>query len=188
MKPSRSESCPSGQHRRPTAPEEDIFPSQDQKYVHTSATSTPRERKQLPPGSIAPRTVWKTHPHWLSVDRLGLTEPACGESCPSGQHRGPVASGEDRVPSPDQKSLHTSTTPTPRCGINRVALKLLVVEALGTARRTLQRIFNAITTYRCTLVRHAFGRVVLYRTERRTTRARCISARKTKTSYCRLVL
>ena len=41
-------------------------------------------------------------------------EPACGESCPSGQHRGPAAPGEDRVSSPDEKFFHISTTPTTR--------------------------------------------------------------------------
>ena len=44
-------------------------------------------------------------------------EPARGESCPSGQRRGPAAPEEDRFLSPHQKSLHistTSTTPTTR--------------------------------------------------------------------------
>ena len=36
-------------------------------------------------------------------------EPAHGESFPSGQRRGPAAPGED---TPDDKSFHTSTTPT----------------------------------------------------------------------------
>ena len=38
----------------------------------------------------------------------------CGESCPSGQRRGPAAPGEDNFLSPDQKFFHTSTTPTTR--------------------------------------------------------------------------
>ena len=37
-------------------------------------------------------------------------EPARGESCPSGQRRGPAEPTEDRFPSPDHKSFHTSTT------------------------------------------------------------------------------
>ena len=37
-------------------------------------------------------------------------EPALGESCLSGQRRGPAAPGEDRVLSLDHKSLHISAT------------------------------------------------------------------------------
>ena len=37
-------------------------------------------------------------------------EPARGESCPSGQRRGPAAPGEDRVLFPDQRSFHVSTS------------------------------------------------------------------------------
>ena len=39
-------------------------------------------------------------------------EPASGESCPPGRRRRPAAPGEDTVLSPDEKSLHTPTTPT----------------------------------------------------------------------------
>ena len=46
-------------------------------------------------------------------------EPARGESCPSGQRRGPAAPGEDNFPSPGQKSFHISTTPTTREGKRR---------------------------------------------------------------------
>ena len=41
-------------------------------------------------------------------------EPARGESCLSGQRRGPATPGEDKLPSPGQKSFHISTTPTTR--------------------------------------------------------------------------
>ena len=37
-------------------------------------------------------------------------QPVRGESCHSGQRRGPAASGEDKVLSPDHKSFHMSTT------------------------------------------------------------------------------
>ena len=37
-----------------------------------------------------------------------------GGSCPSREPRGPAAPGEDRIPSPDQRSFHTSSTPTNR--------------------------------------------------------------------------
>ena len=77
-----------------------------------STAPTAWGRKQRSPGSISPRKVWKTHPHWLIIDWLGLMEPARGESCPSGQRRGRAAHGEDKVQSPDQKSFHISTTPT----------------------------------------------------------------------------
>ena len=45
---------------------------------------------------MAPRKVWKTQPNWLVADWLRLMEPARGESCPSGQRRGPAAPGEDK--------------------------------------------------------------------------------------------
>ena len=61
-------------------------------------------------GSMPLHTVWKPQPHGLVVDWLGLMEPARGESCPSGPRRGPAAHGEDRVPSPDHRSFHISTT------------------------------------------------------------------------------
>ena len=48
------------------------------------------------------------------TDWLGLTEPARGENCPSGQRRGPAAPGKGKATSPDQKSFHTSITPTIR--------------------------------------------------------------------------
>ena len=38
-------------------------------------------------------------------------ESARGESCPSGQRRGPVPPGEDKFPSPDQKSIQTTHKP-----------------------------------------------------------------------------
>lgn len=41
-------------------------------------------------------------------------EPASGESCPPGQHRGLSAPGNKRVPSPDHVSFHTYSTPTTR--------------------------------------------------------------------------
>ena len=47
-----------------------------------------------------------------------------GESCHSGQRRGPAASGEDKVLSPDHKSFHMSTTNAnnlgSKTGISRV--------------------------------------------------------------------
>ena len=50
--------------------------------------------------------------HWVIADWLGLMEPARGESCLSGQRRGPAAPGEDKFPSPGQKSFHISTNST----------------------------------------------------------------------------
>ena len=41
-------------------------------------------------------------------------EPARGESCLSGQRRGPAAPGEDRLSSPEYKSFTISTAPTTR--------------------------------------------------------------------------
>ena len=39
---------------------------------------------------------------------------ARGGSCPSGERRGPAAREEDKASPPNQKSVHTSTTPTTR--------------------------------------------------------------------------
>ena len=96
----------------PAALGEYRVPSPDQKSFHISTTPTTRGRKRRPPRSITPSTVWKSQPHWLIADRLELMEPARCESCPSGQCRGPAASGEDNVPSPDLKSFYISETPT----------------------------------------------------------------------------
>ena len=46
----------------PAPPGEDKVPSPDQKYCHTSTTSTNRGRKRRLPGSIPPRIVWKHRP------------------------------------------------------------------------------------------------------------------------------
>ena len=86
MEPARGESCPSGQRRGLAAPGEDAVSSPDQNYFHISATPTNRERKQRPPGSILPRTVWKPQRHWLVTDWPALMEPARGRNCPSGRH------------------------------------------------------------------------------------------------------
>ena len=58
--------------------------------------------------------MWKRQPHWVIAFWMGLLEPKRGESCPLGQRRGPAARGEDKVPSPGQKTLHISKTPTTR--------------------------------------------------------------------------
>ena len=58
------------------------------------------------------RTVWKPQPHVLVADWLGLMELARGESCRSGQSRGPAAPAKDRVFSLDFKSFRIHTTPT----------------------------------------------------------------------------
>ena len=113
MEPARGESTPSGQRRGPAAPEDNRLPSPGQKSFHISTTPTSRARKRGP-RSIPPRTVWKPQPNWLVADWLGLMEPAGGEGCPSIQGRGCAADGNVKVPSPDQKSFHTSTVPTNR--------------------------------------------------------------------------
>ena len=77
-------------------------------YVSLQLPTT-RGRKRRSPGSIPPRRMSKSQLHWVIADWLGLMEPARGESCPSGQRRGPAAPREGRVLSPDQKSLHIST-------------------------------------------------------------------------------
>ena len=82
--------------------------------ISAQLTPTTRGRKQGSPGSIPPRTVWKSQLHWLVADWLGIMEPAGGDSCPSGQGRGRAAHEEVKAPSPDQKSFHISTIPTNR--------------------------------------------------------------------------
>ena len=54
----------------------------------------------------------ETPTYWLVANWLRLIESARGESCPSGQRRGPAEPGEDKVPSPGQKSFHISSTTT----------------------------------------------------------------------------
>ena len=114
MEPAHGESCPSGQRGRPAALREDQVLSPNENSLHTSTTPTTRGRKQRLPGSIPARKVWKSQPNWLVTNWLRLMEPACGESCLSGQRRGPAAPREDNILSPDENSLHVSTTPTTR--------------------------------------------------------------------------
>ena len=96
MEPTRGESCPSSQHQRPAAPEEDNVLSPDDKSLFTSTTPTTQGRKRRSPGSTPPHRVWKSEPHWLVADWLRFMEPARGESCPSGRRRRPAAPGEDK--------------------------------------------------------------------------------------------
>ena len=103
--------CPLGQRRGPIAPGEDIVSSPGQNSFHTFTTPTAGGRKRRYAGPISSRTVWKPQSHWLSADWLVLTESTRG--CPSGQHRGPVAPGEDNVSSGSKYFQHF-TTPTIR--------------------------------------------------------------------------
>ena len=80
-------------------------------YLYNS--DNPETKVEISRVDTAPRGV-ETPILLLIGDSLGLMEPARGESFPSGQRRGPAAPGEHRVSSPDQKSFHTSTTPTTR--------------------------------------------------------------------------
>ena len=59
--------------------------------------------------------LWKPQPHPLSVDWLGLIEPARCESCSWAQRRGPAAR-EDKARAPGPKTLsyilvHKSNNP-----------------------------------------------------------------------------
>ena len=92
----------------PAHPGGDNFPSPHYKSFHKSTTPTSRGRKRRSPGSIPPRRMWKLQSHWVIADWLGLMVPARGESCPSGQRRGPAAPGEDNFPFADQESFHIS--------------------------------------------------------------------------------
>ena len=110
LEPARGESCPLGQRLGPAAPGGDKFPSPGQQPLHISTSPTTRGRKCTSPGSIPPRKAWKPQPNLLVANWLRLMERARGESCPSGQRRGPTAPGEERVSSPNQTSFHISTT------------------------------------------------------------------------------
>ena len=73
----------------------------DHKYLHATVTPTHRGRNRRPRGSIPPLTVWKPQlHHQLIADWLGFVEPA--------------PPGEDKVPSRDDESFHTSTPLTNR--------------------------------------------------------------------------
>ena len=65
------------------------------------------------PGSIPLRMVWIPHPHGMICDQLGIMAMR-GESFFPGKRGGPAVPENDRVPSPHQKSFHTSTTPSSR--------------------------------------------------------------------------
>ena len=75
-----------------------------------STNLTTRGRKRRSPGSIPPRMVSKSQPHWVIADWLGLMGPARGEGCPSGQHQRPAVPGKDMALSPHKKSFYVSTT------------------------------------------------------------------------------
>ena len=75
--------------------------------------NNPETKTVIPRVDMAPN-VWNPYPRRLIADWLGLMEPARGEDCRPGQHRGIVAPGDNKFPSPDQTSFHTSTTPTTR--------------------------------------------------------------------------
>ena len=109
MELASGESCLSGRRRGPATHGEDMVSSTGQKPFNLSTTPTTRGRKRRSLGSMPPRKVWKLQPNWRIANWLRLMEPACGESCLSGQRRGPAAPGEDRISSPDQKSFHIST-------------------------------------------------------------------------------
>ena len=77
---------------------EDRFPSPDHKSFHTSTNPTNRGKKRWSPGSIPGRTVCKPLTHWLIADWTRIGEPPPPK--------------EDEALSPDQKSFHTSASPT----------------------------------------------------------------------------
>ena len=110
MQPARGESCPSGQRRDPAAPGEDKFLSPGNESLHISTNSLTRGQIRRSTGSIPPGRVRSPPSHWVFADWLGLLEPARGESCTSGQRRGPAAPAEDKFLSLGNKSLHISTT------------------------------------------------------------------------------
>ena len=112
MEPTRGESRPLGQRRGPAAPGEDRVSSPDYKSLRISTTPTTQGRRRTSPGSIPPRRVWKPQPHWMVADWLRVMEPARGQSCTSGQRQRPAAPGEDKVLSPDEKSLNPCSAPT----------------------------------------------------------------------------
>ena len=71
-----------------------------------------------PPVLHRPAGCGKPQPHCMVADWLRLIAPARGESYLSGQRQRHAAPGEDTFLILDEKSLHTSTTPTTR-GQNR---------------------------------------------------------------------
>ena len=117
MEPARGESCPSGQRRGPTAPEEiGSHPRIRNPSISLQLTPKTRRRKRRSPGSIPPRRVWELQLHWLVADLLGLMESARGESFPPGQRRGLASPGEDRVLYPRIRNLSIPLQLTPTTG------------------------------------------------------------------------
>ena len=109
MKPARDESCPSEHLGGSAAPGDDIVSSSDEKSFQTSTTSTTQEKRGDTPGQY--RSAWcgNPNPHCLVANWMGLMEPARGENCPLRQRQGNAAPGEDKFPSPDEKSFQIST-------------------------------------------------------------------------------
>ena len=78
-----------GSYMEPAHPGENRFLSPYQKSFHACTTTT-RGRKRSSPRSTPPRTVWKPRPTSRSLIECSCMKPA--------------HPGEDRFPSPDQKS------------------------------------------------------------------------------------
>ena len=114
MEPARRESCPLDQRRGPDASGEDKVSPPDKNPSISLQLQQLGDENRDPPGRYHPARCGNPNPHRLIADWLGLMEPARGESCPSGQRRGPAAPGEDIFPSPDHASFQISTPPTTR--------------------------------------------------------------------------
>ena len=65
METARAMSFPSCQLRGPVAPGHDVLSSPDETSFTIPNIRTSWRWKQRSPGSITPRTVWKSQPHWL---------------------------------------------------------------------------------------------------------------------------
>ena len=91
METARDESCPDCQLRGLVAAGDDMVSSPDEKSFNSHKTPTSWGLKRRSPGSIPPRTVWKSQPHWLVAVswslRAGRDVPLANVEVPPHQDR-----------------------------------------------------------------------------------------------------
>ena len=122
METARGESCLWDKPKVPPHPGKKVHThvSENLPYLYNYNNPGTKRRSTV---SILPRRVWKPQPNRLVAFWLGLMEPACGQSCISGQRQGPATHWEDRVSSPGKQRFHISTTltnPDTKTQISRV--------------------------------------------------------------------
>ena len=110
VEPTLGESCPSGQRGGPVEPGDDKVPPPDNKSFHKPITPTTRGRKRTYPGLIPPRKVWKPKPNGQFMIGWGLWTQRTARVVPRDNGEVLLASGDDKLPSLENKTFYTCTT------------------------------------------------------------------------------